>query len=139
MIYLRVVHRWDPLSALMGASPGAMAQVIALSSELGGDLRAIAIVQTVRVLLLVIGLPNGLALFGLVVPAMPVARGPAGIAVLGRDDCADGGVDRLAPSRFLRLRFPGGLMFGAMAGSAHSARHRPHPRRAAVVDRRRRR
>src|ERR1700734_1997676 len=64
--YLRVVHRWDPLSALLGASPGAMAQVIALSSELGGDLRAIAIVQTMRVLLLVIGLPNGLALFGLV-------------------------------------------------------------------------
>jgi uncharacterized membrane protein AbrB (regulator of aidB expression) len=38
--------------------------VIALSSELGGDLRAIAIVQTMRVLLIVIGLPNGLALFG---------------------------------------------------------------------------
>ena len=77
-IYLRVVHRWDPLSALMGASPGSMAQVIALSSELGGDLRAIAIVQTVRVLLLVVGLPNGLALFGLVVPAVAPVRGPAG-------------------------------------------------------------
>src|ERR1700722_19809277 len=29
--YLRIVHGWDPLSALLGASPGAMAQVIALS------------------------------------------------------------------------------------------------------------
>ena len=38
--YLRVVHRWDRLSALMGASPGAMSQVIALSSELGADLPA---------------------------------------------------------------------------------------------------
>src|SRR5262249_41711566 len=37
MTYLRVVHCWDPLSALMGASPGSMAQVFALSSELGGD------------------------------------------------------------------------------------------------------
>jgi len=82
--YLRVVHRWDPLSALLGASPGAMAQVIALSSELGGDLRAIAIVQTVRVLLIVIGLPNGLALFGLAVPAVAVARGPADVSVLGQ-------------------------------------------------------
>ncbi|MGD0026593.1 MAG: AbrB family transcriptional regulator, partial [Xanthobacteraceae bacterium] len=82
--YLRVVHGWDPLSALMGASPGSMAQVIALSTELGGDLRAIAVVQTVRVLLLVIGLPNGLALCGLAVPAVPVvARGPAGGAALG--------------------------------------------------------
>src|SRR6204780_3161451 len=78
MSYLRIVHRWDPLSAMMGASPGSMAQVLALSTELGGDLRAIAIVQTVRVLVLVLGLPNGLALFGLVVPALPVVRGPAG-------------------------------------------------------------
>src|ERR1700684_4397063 len=46
--YLRVVHHWDPLSALLGASPGAMAQVIALSSELGRDPRAIAIVRTLR-------------------------------------------------------------------------------------------
>ena len=33
----RVVHRWDRLSALMGASPGSMTQVIALSTELGAD------------------------------------------------------------------------------------------------------
>ena len=114
--YLRIVHRWDLFSALMAASPGAMAQVIALSTELGGDLRAIAVVQTVRVLLLVVGLPNGLALFGLVVPAVPVPRGEADFAVLGQmivlvivaTACA---------IAFLRFRFPGGLMFGAMAGS----------------------
>lgn len=114
--YLRVVHRWDPLSALMGASPGSMAQVIALSTELGGDLRAIAIVQTVRVLLLVIGLPNGLALFGLVVPALPVARGPAGAAVLGEMILLAAASSAFAIAA-LRLRFPGGLLFGAMAGS----------------------
>src|SRR5499426_4790368 len=31
--YLRWVHGWDPLSALLGASPGSMAQVMALSAE----------------------------------------------------------------------------------------------------------
>ena len=117
MTYLRVVHRWDSLSALMGASPGSMAQVIALSSELGGDLRAVAIVQTVRVLLLVLGLPNGLALFGLVVPAMPVPRGPAGFSVLGEMVLLLGVAITFALI-FLRLRFPGGLLFGALAGSA---------------------
>jgi uncharacterized protein len=117
MTYLRVVHRWDSLSALMGASPGSMAQVIALSSELGGDLRAVAIVQTVRVLLLVLGLPNGLALFGLVVPAMPVPRGPAGFSVLGEMILLLGVAITFALI-FLRLRFPGGLLFGALAGSA---------------------
>jgi hypothetical protein len=117
MTYLRLVHRWDSLSALMGASPGSMAQVIALSSELGGDLRAVAIVQTVRVLLLVVGLPNGLALFGLVVPAMPLPRGPAGFSVLGEMILLLGVAIAFAVI-FLRLRFPGGLLFGALAGSA---------------------
>jgi membrane AbrB-like protein len=115
--YLRVVHRWDPLSALMGASPGSLAQVIALSTELGGDLRAIAIVQTVRVLLLVVGLPNGLALFGLVVPAVAAARGPAGVSVLG-EMIVLAIVASVFAIGFVRLRFPGGLMFGAMTGSA---------------------
>jgi hypothetical protein len=117
MTYLRVVHRWDPLSALMGASPGSMAQVIALSSELGGDLRAVAIVQTVRVLLLVVGLPNALALFGLVVPAVPVPRGPAGFSVLGEMILLLAVAVAFAVI-FMRLRFPGGLLFGALAGSA---------------------
>ena len=116
-IYLRVVHRWDPLSALLGASPGSLAQVIALSTELGGDLRAIAIVQTVRVLLLVLGLPNGLALFGLAAPAVAAARGPAGISVLGEMTLLAAVASAFAIA-FLRLRFPGGLMFGAMTGSA---------------------
>ena len=106
MTYLRVVHRWDPLSALLGASPGSMAQVIALSSELGGDMRAIAIVQTVRVLLL-----------GLVVPAVPVARGPAGFAVIGEMTLLVG-VATVFALIFMRIRFPGGLLFGALAGSA---------------------
>jgi uncharacterized protein len=117
MSYLRVVHRWDPLSALLGASPGSMAQVIVLSTELGGDLRAISIVQTVRVLLLVIGLPNGLALFGLVAPAIAAARGPAGVAVLG-EMLILAAVSTAAAVLFQRLRFPGGLLFGAMTGSA---------------------
>ena len=50
--YLRYVHKWDPLSALFGSSPGALAQVMALSVEYKADMRAIAIVQTMRVLLI---------------------------------------------------------------------------------------
>jgi uncharacterized protein len=115
--YLRVVHRWDPLSALMGASPGSMIQVIALSTELGADLRAIAIVQTTRVLLLTVGIPGGLALFGLVAPAIPVARGPAGFALLP-EMLLVVAVSGTAALTLASLRFPGGLLFGAMAGSA---------------------
>jgi len=114
--YLRVVHRWDRLSALLGASPGSMVQVIALSTELGADLRAIAIVQTVRVLLLTIGIPGGLALFGLVAPAMPVVRGAAATSSLGELAIVVA-VSSATALATARLRFPGGLLFGAMAGS----------------------
>ena len=117
MTYLRVVHRWDPLSALMGASPGSLIQVIALSTELGADLRAVAIVQTMRVLLLTIGIPGGLALFGLVAPAIPVARGPAGLSSLP-EMLVVVAVSVAAGIAMARIRFPGGLLFGAMAGSA---------------------
>jgi len=114
--YLRIVHRWDRLSALMGASPGSMMQVIALSTELGADLRAVAIVQTVRVLLLTVGLPSGLAMFGLVAPAMPIAAVPAATSSLG-EIVVLMTASSLTAFALARLRLPGGLLFGAMAGS----------------------
>jgi len=115
--YLRVVHRWDPLSALMAASPGSLVQVIALATELGANLRGIAVVQTTRILLLTLGIPGGLALFGLVAPAMPIARGPAGMSSLPEMLLVIA-VSTAAGIALLRLRFPGGLLFGTMAGSA---------------------
>ncbi len=114
--YLRVVHGWDRLSALMGASPGSMMQVITLSSELGADLRAVAIVQTLRVLLLTIGIPGGLALFGLVAPAVPIVRGPAGGSSLAEILVVVAASTATAWA-MARLRFPGGFLFGAMTGS----------------------
>jgi uncharacterized protein len=113
--YLRVVHRWDRLSALMGASPGSMAQVIVLSTELGADLRAVAVVQTMRVLLLTIGIPGGLALFGLVAPALPV-RGPSGFSSPAEIALVVA-VSTVGAFAFWRLRFPAGLLFGAMTGA----------------------
>jgi len=117
MSYLRVVHGWEALSALMAASPGSMAQVIALSSELGGDLRAIAIVQTTRVLLLAAGIPAGLALFGHAAPAIPMLRGAAGPTSFSEIAIVIA-VSTATAFALWRLRFPGGLLLGAMAGSS---------------------
>jgi uncharacterized protein len=115
--YLRFVHGWDWASAFLGASPGAMAQVVALSAEFKADLRGVAIVQVMRVLLVMIGLPGSLALFGLAGSAVFGAPGPVGgsspveIVVLI--------VVSTALALLLRwIKFPGGLLFGAMAGSA---------------------
>ena len=115
--YLRLVHGWDPLSALLGASPGAMAQVVALAAELGADMRGVAIVQTMRVLVITIGLPAGLALFGFAAGGVVAVPGPAaGSAPLELALIA--AVSSLMAFAMMRLRFPGGLLFGAMAGSA---------------------
>jgi uncharacterized protein len=116
-LYLRYVHRWDVLSALLGASPGSMAQVIALSAEFGADMRGIAIVQTMRVLVVTVGLPGGLALFGLAagsriaVPASAAGAGLGELAVVAA-------LSTLLAILMARLKFPGGILFGAMAGSA---------------------
>ncbi len=115
--YLRFVHGWDPQSALMGASPGGLGQVMVLSAEYGLDVRAIAIVQVMRVVSLTIGIPMGLALFGLTTKGIMLPRSGTGIAsptelaILVAASAAGGLL-------LLRLRLPGGLMFGAMIASA---------------------
>src|SRR5262245_54768317 len=116
--YLRLVHGWDRLSALMGASPGSLAQVMTLSAEFGLDLRAIAIVQTMRVLVLAVGLPAGLGLFGFTaVPASSPAQAvPAGVGDLG--ELAVLTLTSTAVALVMqRFRMPGGLLFGALAAS----------------------
>jgi membrane AbrB-like protein len=114
--YLRLVHGWDPLSALLGASPGSMAQVMALSAEFGTDLRGIAIVQVMRVLLIVLGLPAGLALFGSTVEPVMVTRGGSDASLVELAVLVT--VSTLSALAMWRMRFPGGLMLGAMVGSA---------------------
>jgi membrane AbrB-like protein len=114
--YLCYAHRWDPLSALLGASPGSMGQAMALAAEFECNIRGIAIVQTMRVLVVTIGLPGGLALFGLAASGIPPT--PAGtnsslveLAILATASTAT--------AVFMHwIRFPGGLLFGAMSASA---------------------
>lgn len=114
--YLRAVHGWTGLSALLGASPGALSQVMALSAEHDVNVPAITMVQTIRVTILAAGLPVGLALLGLTAPmeglAAPQTGGPAlHLVVLVAAAIAGGFALTL-------LRFPGGWLFGAMIGSA---------------------
>jgi membrane AbrB-like protein len=116
--YLRYVHGWDALSALFGASPGALAQVMTLSAEYKADMRAIAIVQTLRVVALTLGIPVGLSLFGLTAEGGIMARlgstQPQSLAELAILIV----VSAIAGVVVWRLRLPGGLVFGAMMASA---------------------
>src|SRR5262249_54853997 len=64
MAYLKFVHGWDTLSALFAAAPGALAQAMALAQDTGANVRAIAMVQTVRLFILAVALPIAFAAFG---------------------------------------------------------------------------
>ncbi|MGA7734585.1 MAG: AbrB family transcriptional regulator [Pseudolabrys sp.] len=115
--YLQLAHGWDKVDAYLAAAPGGLSQVLALGAELGGDLRAIAIVQSIRVVVIAVGLPAGLSVFGLVGHAPPRATAPLSIAVL--DELAIlVAVSSVVAIIAYRFRFPGGLLFGAMMSSA---------------------
>jgi len=64
-LYLQRVHAWDRTSALLAGSPGALSQIIMLANEKGADVAGIAVVQTMRVIILTAALPIILATFGL--------------------------------------------------------------------------
>src|SRR3954468_3310040 len=73
MTYLKLVHGWPTLDALFAAAPGALAQAMALAQDTGANVRAIAMVQTVRLFILAVALPLIFAAFG--VAGLPPPRG----------------------------------------------------------------
>jgi membrane AbrB-like protein len=114
-LYLQRVHAWDRTSALLAGSPGALSQIIMLANEKGADVAGIAVVQTMRVIILTAALPIILATFGLgshgsvltrAAPAEPLAFAILAVACVGT-------------ACLLRLlKFPASWMFGAMLGSS---------------------
>src|ERR1041384_5559201 len=73
MAYLKFVHGWPTLDALFASAPGALAQAMALAQDTGANVRAIAMVQTVRLFILAVALPLIFAAFG--VAGLPPPRG----------------------------------------------------------------
>ena len=115
--YLQLVHGWDKADAYLAAAPGGMSQVLALGAELGADLRAIAIVQSIRVVVIAVGLPAGLSVLGLVGHAPP--RPAVALNLTTLDELAILVAASTAAALIAyRFRFPGGLLFGAMLTSA---------------------
>ncbi|EGP08790.1 hypothetical protein CSIRO_1542 [Bradyrhizobiaceae bacterium SG-6C] len=113
--YLQRIHRWDRTSALLAGSPGALSQIIMLANERRADVAGIAVVQTMRVIILTAALPLILAASGLAqhsgssihaAPATPLA-----LALLVAGCVATALALRL-------LKFPASWMFGAMLGSS---------------------
>lgn len=115
--YLQRIHGWDRTSAFLAGSPGALSQITILAVERGADLPGIAVVQTMRVIILTAALPLVLALTG-VAPSPSAQQSltatfatPLELLVLL--------VASLSAALALRLiKFPASWMFGAMIASS---------------------
>ncbi|HLX15012.1 MAG TPA: AbrB family transcriptional regulator [Bradyrhizobium sp.] len=113
--YLQRIHGWDRTSAFLAASPGALSQITILAIEKGADVSAIAVVQTIRVILLTAALPLALALTGMTSSSSPaVAMAVASpIGLVGLIGAS------VSTALLLRMaKFPASWMFGAMIGSS---------------------
>src|ERR1700704_6271099 len=114
-VYLQRVHGWDQTSAFLAGSPGALSQITMLAIEKGADVSAIAVVQTMRVIILTAALPLLLALTG-IAPSSPPA---AAVAIASPVELAELIAASVAVALLLRLiKFPASWMFGAMIGSS---------------------
>ncbi len=117
--YLTRVHGWNTLTAIFASVPGGLAQVMTLATEAKRkcDIRGVAIVQTLRVMILTVVVPAALSLTGRVgavrrpASLVPVAEAPVAFAILV-------GAAAAAGLGLLRLGFRGGLFFGALTVSA---------------------
>ena len=114
--YLKRVHGWDTLTAVFGGLPGGLSQVMVLAAEQGLDLRAIAIVQSMRVVILAVCVPAGLGLFGLAGPAR-LPAGSVAIADAPWELVIMVGLSVTVALVLLKSGFPGGLIFGPMVVS----------------------
>ncbi|MGU3496491.1 AbrB family transcriptional regulator [Xanthobacteraceae bacterium A53D] len=113
-LYFRKVARWDMATSLYASAPGALSAVLAIAETSSADMRKVVFAQGMRLFLLVAALPNLLHASGLEpgTPPVPPADGPwLGVILLLLASAAAGLV-------FERLRVPGGLLLGAMTGSA---------------------
>jgi len=114
-LYLQRVHGWDRTSAFLAGSPGALSQITMLAIERGADVSAIAVVQTMRVIILTAALPMVLTLTG-IAPSSPPA---AATAIASPIELAELIAASVAAALLLRLiKFPASWMFGAMIGSS---------------------
>jgi uncharacterized protein len=114
-VYLPRVHGWDQTSAFLAGSPGALSQITMLAIEKGADVPAIAVVQTMRVIILTAALPLLLTLTGIAPASLPTAA----VTIASPLELAELIAASVAAALLLRLvKFPASWMFGAMIGSS---------------------
>lgn len=114
-VYLRKICGWDKQTAFFSSLPGALSFVLAAAEQTSADHRAVSVLQTIRLFLII----------GLVVPVIAVLEGgrpPVLISATPPDSLYQYallfgcGVAGAVAGHFSRL--PGGMLLGALLASA---------------------
>jgi membrane AbrB-like protein len=113
--YLRLVHGWDAVPSLFAAAPGALSQAVMMATQYHADVRGVAVVQTIRVVILTVGLPTLLGFLGLAVGLPSVA--PVAVGDPLRELAILVTMSALSGIVLHRLKMRAGMMFGAMLAS----------------------
>jgi membrane AbrB-like protein len=114
MVALEQLFRFDRMTAMLSATPGHLSYVLGLSTDMGADVPRVALVQSVRVLLLTLVVPVLVALWGV--------EGTANLTDRGL--IAPWAVVLIFPLAIVlglglkRLKVPAPLLLGAMGVSA---------------------
>jgi len=114
--FLRWAFAWDHATALFASLPGALSFVMAAATETRADLTRVAIVQSIRLLLLI----------GALVPSLAFLEGGGEAEAASRSGVGGTLVAYAMLFAFCaataalsaRLKVPGGMMLGALIGSA---------------------
>ncbi|MEJ6393917.1 AbrB family transcriptional regulator [Gymnodinialimonas sp. 2305UL16-5] len=119
-LLLERMFAFDPMTALLSSVPGHLSYVMGLSSDLKSDLRRVALVQTMRVLLLTLLVPAILVASGFEGGVQTTAYGvlpPLPLALVALASLATGFVFKWLniPAAFL---LAGMVMSGALHGTA---------------------
>jgi uncharacterized protein len=111
---LLIWRGWPRNDALLATAPGALSTVLLVADAIGANVARIALVQTLRLAILVVLLPILIRLFG--DTAQPATRGSAGTIDIA--ELALVGLAALAGIALARLvRLPAASLVGAMLGS----------------------
>jgi len=113
--YMRLCSGLDRISVFFAAVPGGLSEMIALSEQMGGDVRSVSLVHGTRLTFIVLSIPFLAAVLG---PAQDVARPQAMAAPLVPADLALLAV--LGVAGYLvakRLHIPAAPFIGPLLGS----------------------
>ena len=76
--YLRWIARYDMRTAFFAGTPGGFGEMVLLSDRAGADARRVALIHSVRILLIVLFVPVAISTFGIELPSATAATPAVG-------------------------------------------------------------